>query len=89
MGKDDRLVGSARLVQEYGIRPDNLCIAIAAAMYYVSEGDEFARELVRMRTEEGIDAILEKICQLEPDGELGMLIKEKIALLKEWGWIHE
>lgn len=89
LGKDDRLVGSARLVLEYGIRPDNLCIAIAAAMYYVSEGDEFARELVRMRTEEGIDAILEKVCQLEPDGELGMLIKEKIELLKEWGWIHE
>lgn len=89
LGKDDRLVGSARLVLEYGIRPDHLCIAIAAAMYYVSEGDEFARELVRMRTEEGIDAILEKVCCLEPDGELGMLIKEKIELLKEWGWIHE
>ena len=58
-------------------------------MYYVSERDEFARELVRMRTEEGIDAILEKVCCLEPDGELGMLIKEKIELLKEWGWIHE
>lgn len=89
LGKDDRLVGSARLVQEYGIVPHNLCIAIAAAMYYVSEGDEFARELVRMRTEEGIDVILEKVCQLDPRGELGMLIKEKIALLKEWGWIHE
>lgn len=89
LGKDDRLVGSARLVQEYGIRPDNLCIAIAAAMYYVSEGDEFARELVRMRTEEGIDAILEKVCQLDPNGELGLLVKEKIELLKEWGWIHE
>ena len=89
LGKDDRLVGSARLVQEYGIVPHNLCIAIAAAMYYVSEGDEFARELVRMRTEEGIDAILEKVCQLDPNGELGMLIKEKIELLKEWGWIHE
>lgn len=89
LGPDDRLVGSARLVQEYGIRPDNLCIAIAAAIYYVSEGDEFARELVRMRTEESIDAVLEKICKLDPQGELGMLIKEKIELLKAWGWIHE
>ncbi len=89
LGKDDRLVGSARLVQEYGIRPDNLCIAIAAAIYYVSEGDEFARELVRMRKEEGVDYILEHVCELDPNGELGMLIKEKIALLKEWGWIHE
>lgn len=89
LGKDDRLVGSARLVREYGIVPHNLCIAIAAAMYYVSEGDEFARELVRMRCEEGIDAILENVCQLEPNGELGILIKEKIELLKEWGWINE
>lgn len=89
LGKDDRLVGSARLVREYGIVPHNLCIAIAAAMYYVSEGDEFARELVRLRKEEGIDVILEKVCQLDPAGELGMLIKEKIELLKEWGWINE
>lgn len=89
LGPDDRLVGSARLVLEYGILPHNLCVAIAAAIHYVSEGDEFARELVRMRTEEGIDAVIEKVCKLEPNGELGMLIKEKIQLLKEWGWIHE
>lgn len=89
LGPDDRLVGSARLVLEYGIKPENLCIAIAAAIYYVSEGDEFARELVRMRTEEGIDAVIEKVCKLDPNGELGILIKEKIELLKEWRWIHE
>lgn len=88
LGKDDRLVGSARLVMEYGIRPDNLCIAIAAAMYYVSPGDEFAEKLVKMREEEGIDAILEKVCEQDPNGELGLLIKEKIELLKVWGWIH-
>lgn len=89
LGKDDRLVGSARLVLEYGIIPENLAIAIAAAIYYVSPGDEFAEKLVEMREKEGIDVILEKICQLEPKGTLGILIKEKIALLKEWGWIHE
>ena len=89
LGKDDRLVGSARLVQEYGIRPDNLCIAIAAAIHYVSPGDPFAEELVRMRKEEGIDYVIEHVCEQDPNGELGMLIKEKIELLKEWGWIHE
>ncbi len=89
LGKDDRLVGSARLVEEYGVEPHNLCIAIAAAIYYVSEGDEFARELVRMRKEEGVDKILSKVCGLEPDGHLGMLTKSKIKLLKEWGWINE
>lgn len=89
LGPDDRLVGSARLVLEYGIKPENLCVAIAAAIHYVSEGDEFARELVRMRTEEGIDAVIEKVCKLEPNSELGLMIKEKIELLKEWGWIHD
>jgi len=89
LGRDDRLVGSARLVLEYGIKPENLCVAIAAAIYYKSEGDEFANELVRIRTEEGIDAVLTKVCGIEADGELGMLIKSKIELLKEWGWINE
>ena len=89
LGPEDRLVGSARLVQSYGIRPDNLCIAIAAAIYYHSPGDPFAEQLERLRTEEGVDAVIEKVCKLDPQGELGTLIKEKIALLKEWGWIHE
>lgn len=89
LSRDDRLVGSARLAWEYGIEPHNLCIAIAAAMYYENEGDEFARELVRIRKEEGIDSILENVCGLDPSGSLGMLVKSKIGLLKEWGWIHE
>ncbi len=89
LGKDDRLVGSARLVLEYGIVPENLATAIAAAIYYESEGDPSAEELVRMRKEEGIDAILTNVCQIEADGELGLLVKSKIALLKERGWIHE
>lgn len=89
LGKDDRLVGSARLVMEYGIEPRSLCVAIAAAIYYENEQDEFARELTRMRKEEGVDAILKNVCGLETEGHLGMLIKSKIELLKKWGWIHE
>ncbi len=89
LGKDDRLVGSARLVEEYGIEPHNLCIGIAAAIYYENDGDQFARELRRIRREEGIDAVINNVCGLEPEGHLGLLIKSKIELLKEWGWIHE
>ena len=89
LGPDDRLVGSARLVLECGIKPENLCVAIAAAIHYKSEGDEFANELVRMRKEEGIDAVLTNVCKIDANGELGMLIKSKIELLKEWGWINE
>ncbi|MBE6614629.1 MAG: hypothetical protein E7631_04910 [Ruminococcaceae bacterium] len=89
LGKDDRLVGSANLVLDCGILPEHLCISIAAALYYVSPGDPSAEELVRMRQEEGIDAVLTKVCSLEPEGTIGKLVKEKITLLKEWGWIHE
>ena len=81
------MVGSARLVLSCGIKPENLAIAIAAAMYYYNETDEFAIKLKEMRENEGIDAILEKVCSLEPDGELGMLVKEKLELLKSWGYI--
>ena len=88
LGRDDRLVGSARLVEAYGITRDNLCIAIAAAICYQNDDDEFARRLVQIRTEQGVDAVLEQVCGLQPDSALGMLIKYKIKLLKQWGWIH-
>ncbi len=89
LGRDDRLVGSARLVYEYGIKPENLCIGIAAAIYYHCDSDEFAVKLEQIRKNEGIDAVLTKVCQIDANGDLGMLIKEKIELIKKWGWIHE
>lgn len=88
LGKDDRLVGSARLVEEYGTEPHSLCTAIAAAVYYENENDSSAVELCRLREEKGIDAVLEQVCGLDAQGILGKLVKEKIGLLKEWGWIH-
>ena len=87
LGPDDRLVGSARLVLEYGIKPHNLCIAIAAAIHYFHEGDEFAHKLREIRENDGIDAVIRDVCKLDPNGELGVLIKEKIKLIKEWGWL--
>lgn len=89
LGPDDRLVGSARLVESFGIKPENLCTAIAAAIYYKNDTDEFAVELSRMRKEEGIDSILEKVCKIDPQGSLAMLIKEKIEMLRKEGYINE
>lgn len=88
LGPDDRLVGSARLVESYGIKPENLATAIAAAIYYTNESDEFAVKLREMRETEGVDAVLSKVSQLDPNGALAMLVKEKIELLKERGYIH-
>lgn len=87
LGKDDRLVGSARMVLSCGIRPENLCTAIACAIYYRNPEDSSAVALEKAVKEEGIDAVLEKICGIEPEGELGILIKEKIKKIKEWGWL--
>ena len=89
LGPDDRLVGSARLVLEYGIIPEHLCTAIAAAIYYYNETDEFAIKLKEIRETQGIDAVIRDVCKLDPDGTLGILIKEKIQLLKSKGWIKE
>ena len=87
LGPDDRLVGSARLVESAGIKPENLCIAIAAAIHYFKETDEFAIELKRMREENGIDYILENVCKIDANGTIGTIVKEKIELLKKEGYI--
>lgn len=89
LGPDDRLVGSARLVESCGIEPENLAIAIAAAIYYTNDGDEFAVKLKEMRENEGIDYVLKNVCCLEPDSHLAMLIKSKISYLKEKGYIND
>ena len=87
LGKDDRLVGSARMVLSCGIRPENLCTAIAAAIYYRNLEDPSAVQLEKLVKEEGIDAVLTKVCKIDPNGELGLLIKEKIEKIREWGWL--
>lgn len=89
LGPDDRLIGPARMVFSQGILPESLCTSAAAAIYYTSEGDESAEQLKRLRETEGPEAVIEKVCKLDPKGTLGQLILAKIALLKERGWIHE
>ena len=87
LGPDDRLVGSARLVYSFGIMPENLCTSIAAAIYYTNDADEFALALRNMRENQGIDYVIENVCKLDPAGELGMKIKEKIEMLRQEGYI--
>ena len=88
LGPDDRLVGSARLVESYGIVPENLCTAIASAIYYTNDDDPSAAELKRLRTDKGVDYVLENICKLDPEGNLAEKIKEKICKLKDLGYIQ-
>lgn len=87
LGPNDRLVGSARLCLDYGVIPENLAVAIAAAIHYEEPGDEFAVALKDMRENQGIDYILENVCKIEKDGVLGKLVKEKINWIREEGWL--
>ena len=54
-----------------------------------NDTDEFANELVNLRTTKGIDYILENVCKVEPNGAIGTLVKEKIEYLKKEGYINE
>ena len=74
LGPDDRLVGSARMALSYGVIPENLCMAIAAAIFYTNEQDESAVELENMRKTKGIEYVISHVCKLDPDGTLGRLI---------------
>jgi mannitol-1-phosphate 5-dehydrogenase len=89
LGHDDRLIGPALMAVEFGGRPENLCLAIAAAIYYYKDNDQSSCELSKMVKNEGIDAVLEKICLIDKDSLLAHCIKCKAELLKIRGWLNE
>ena len=79
------------MVESYGIRPEGLATAIAAAIHYESNNDHdpSLSQLRLMREEKGTDYILENVCKLDPKGKLAELIKEKEEMLKKEGYISE
>jgi len=77
LGPDDRLVGSARLAENYGVKPEGLATAIAAAIHYVSPGDPSAEKLADMRSTVGTAGILEEICKIRQGETLFDLVLEK------------
>ncbi len=87
LGPDDRLVGSALLVESFGIQPENLAVAIAAAIYYDNPSDEYAVQLKNLRESGGVDAVLRNVCRLDPKSSLAALIREKITFLKQKGYL--
>ena len=79
LSRYDRLIGPAMLALEYGIRPWHLALAIAAAIQYTNPGDAAAVKLQSMLTEEGLDAVLTKVCEIDPQGELAGLIRQRMG----------
>jgi mannitol-1-phosphate 5-dehydrogenase len=70
LGRRDRLIGSALLALEYGVKPVSLTDGIVAALRYDDPEDEKAMELQRLLSEEGMAHVLETVCGLHPSERL-------------------
>lgn len=80
LGRNDRLIGSALLALEYGVKPVFLLEGIVAALRYDNPEDEKAVELQRLLADEGIAHVLETACELSPSEPLFDLISQKYKL---------
>lgn len=78
LGPEERLVGAANLAEEFGIEPQYLAQGIAAALCYDNPEDKEAVRLSGKLKDEGVDAVLKDICNLEPHSKLALSIKEKL-----------
>jgi len=89
LGPDDRLIGPAKLALNYGVTPNGLAAAIAAAIYYKGgPGDPSAEELRVLRECEGAQGVLRKICGLDAGDPLYNLVLNKIEELRAKNWIN-
>lgn len=89
LGPSDRIVGTLRLVEKYGLPVQGLATTLAAAIYYPvpSDQDPSAIRLREMREKEGITYVLETVCGIGPDESLAETVEQQIRVLKEKGWI--
>ena len=82
LGRHDRLVGPACLALEYGIKPSALSWGIGAALHYDYHEDPAALKLQTLIQRSGLEAALQQVCGIEPDGELAGLIRQAY---QKWG----
>jgi mannitol-1-phosphate 5-dehydrogenase len=83
LGRHDRLVGPACLCMEYGIAPEHLATAIAAALQYDPPADPAAQRLQQRLHVEGIPAVLSDVCGIDPNGALGARIRERYGRVRD------
>jgi mannitol-1-phosphate 5-dehydrogenase len=70
LGREDRLVGSARLCLEEGVDPVHVIAGIRAALAYDCPDDPAAVRLQAMCRERGLPYVLREVCGLAPDEPL-------------------
>ncbi|MDO9463861.1 MAG: mannitol-1-phosphate 5-dehydrogenase [bacterium] len=78
LGPNDRLIGSAKLVSEYGIKPVNICKGIAAALKYDYSEDPSACRLANSIKQKGIDFVFKNICKIDPQSKIAKLVKGEL-----------
>ena len=76
LGRDDRLVGAARLCLGQGVEPTHVLEGIRAALAFDHPDDPQAARLQAMLRDEGADAVLRGVCGLEPSEPLYDRIRE-------------
>lgn len=89
LGPNDRLIGSANNCINYGISPDHIAFAVAAAIRYDDPSDPAAQSLQRLRRERGVPGVLADISQITPDSPLILLVMEASERLIKHGWIAQ
>ncbi len=83
LGKDDRLIGAARLCLEQGISPKHIAFAVAAAIDYDDKDDPAAQSLQRIRRDQGLDGVFCQVCEIDPNAALAQLIMQQQQLMNE------
>lgn len=82
LAPQDRLVGGARFCLERGVFPEHIACGCAAALLYDFPEDEEARKLQEMLERDGVVAVLEKVCGVSGEEELGKRILSYFDQLK-------
>jgi mannitol-1-phosphate 5-dehydrogenase len=70
LGREDRLIGSARLCFEEGVDPAHVVLGIRAALAYDNPADSGALRLQRRLAAGGRAQVLREVCGLAPDEPL-------------------
>jgi mannitol-1-phosphate 5-dehydrogenase len=70
LGREDRLIGSARLCLEEDVNPAHLLVGIRSALEYNNPDDAAAVRLQEMLATRGREGVLRDVCGLSPDDPL-------------------
>jgi mannitol-1-phosphate 5-dehydrogenase len=83
LGPRDRLIGSAHLCLSNGVFPKYIAYTCGAALCYDYDQDEKAVQLQEMLCDEGVEAVLMKLSNVDPQSEFGKEIVRAYYELRE------